>query len=258
MLIAVSVICFFSCIIYALIIFHNWFVAIGVAIFLALTVFNLYRLFVMTALDVSGSSLEEYYKDHEKHYYENISSSTDFENLTDAAILEITSVSKQKLREKSDMDIGENKNKLSDIITMTFRVVILSIIALVFATGVELFIFKGQINEVLDQLKYQYILHGDTWIVDNILSPDANDQFYIFNTNSLLLAIDLLCRGIGYWKIIMDLLFIILFLLPLILVFKSKEIKQSEYMRELALNEITITFYHYLQTQKFCKKIFKF
>jgi alanine dehydrogenase len=53
----------------------------------------------------------------------------------------------------------------------------------------------------------------------------------------------------------MDIIFLVIFLIPLALVFKSKEIKQSEYMRELALSEITITFYHYMHTQKLCQKI---
>jgi len=255
MLVVVSLICFFSSIVYTLIVFHNWWIAIGVGFFLALVVFNLYRLFVMTALDVSGSSLEEYYIDHEKHYSEHHEIGSDMTNVSDEKIQEIIAISKEKLREKSQMDIGRKQLKFSDVLTMTLRVVILSIIALVFATGIELFIFKNQINDVLLQLKSQYIIHGETWMVVNILTPSPNDQFYIFNANSLLLAIDILERGLGYWKVVMDIIFLVIFLIPLALVFKSKEIKQSEYMRELALSEITITFYHYLHTQRLCQKI---
>lgn len=255
MLVIVSLICFFSSILYTLIVFHNWWIAIGVGFFLALVVFNLYRLFVMTALDVSGSTLEEFYVDHEKHYSEHHEIGRDMTNVSDEKIQEIVAISKEKLREKSQMDIGRKQLPFSHILTMTLRVVILSIIALVFATGIELFIFKNQINDVLEQLKNQYITHGETWMVENILTPGPNDQFYIFNANSLLLAIDILERGLGYWKVVMDIIFLVIFLIPLALVFKSKEIKQSEYMRELALSEITITFYHYLHTQKLCQKI---
>jgi hypothetical protein len=255
MLIIISLICFFSSILYALIVFHNWWIAICVGFFLALVVFNLYRLFVMTALDVSGSSLEEFYIDHEKHYAEHHEIGSDMTNVSDEKIQEIVAISKEKLREKSQMDIGRKQLKFSDVLTMTLRVVILSIIAIVFATGIELFIFKNQINDVLEQLKNQYISHGETWMVENILTPGPNDQFYIFNANSLLLAIDILERGLGNWKVVMDIIFLVIFLIPLALVFKSKEIKQSEYMRELALSEITITFYHYLHTQKLCQKI---
>jgi hypothetical protein len=255
MLVIISLICFFSSIVYTLIVFHNWWIAIGVGFFLALVVFNLYRLFVMTALDVSGTSLEEYYINHEKHYSEHHEIGCDMLNVSDEKIQEVVATSKEKLREKSQMDIGRKQLQFSDILTMTLRVVILSIIALVFATGIELFIFKNQINDVLEQLKNQYIIHGETWMVENILTPSPNDQFYIFNANSLLLAIDILERGLGYWKVVMDIIFLVIFLIPLALVFKSKEIKQSEYMRELALSEITITFYHYLHTQKLCQKI---
>ena len=257
MLVVVALICFFSSVIYTLIIFHSWLISLAVGFFLALVVFNIYRLFVMTALDVSGSSLEEYYSDHEKHYAEYHEIGSDMTDISDEKIIEITSVSKDKLREKSEFDIGSQQLSSSDILTMTFRVLILSIFALVFATGIELFIFSNQINDVLEQLKSQYLLNGDTWMVENILTPEKNDQFYIFNANSLLLVIDLLNRGLGYWKILIDIIFLIIFLLPLALVFKSKEIKNSEYMRELALSEITISFYHYLHTQKLCQKILK-
>lgn len=255
MLVVVSLICFFSSVIYVLIIFHNWLIAISVGFFLAMVVFNIYRLFVMTALDVSGSSLEEYYTDHEKHYAENHQIGSDMTEVSDQEIQEITSIGKEKLREKSDMDIGFKKLSSADILTMTIRVAILSVIALVFATGFELFIFNNQINDLLEQLKIQYALHGENWMVENILTPSVNEHFYIFNTNSLLLVIDLLNRGLGNWKILIDIIFLVIFLLPLALVFKSKEIKQSEYMRELALSEITISFYHYLHTQRLCQKI---
>jgi hypothetical protein len=210
----------------------------------------------MTALDVSGSSLEEYYLDHEKHYRENLDIGKKLGNISDEKIQEIVYVAKDKLREKAQIDIGQKPLTAAHILTMTIRVVVLSIIAIVFATGIELFIFSNQINDVLDQLKLQYSSHGDTWMVENIFTPNKGENFIIFNSNSLLLNLDLLVKGLGFWKIIFDIVFLTIFLLPLIIVFKSKEIKQSEYMQELVLSEMTITFYHFLHTQKLCENIF--
>ena len=255
MLVVVALICFFSTVIYTLVVFHNWAIAIAVGIFLSLVVFNLYRLFVMTALDVSGTSLEEIYMDHEKHYADYHEIGSDITNMSDEKIQEITSLSKEKLREKAEMDIGNKPLSFAHVLTMTLRVGILSIIALVFATGIELYIFKNQINDALSQLKQYSTAVGETWFVENILSPGQNDEFYIFDANSLLLVIDILQRGLGNWKILIDIIFLIIFLIPLALVFKSKELKQSEYMRELALSEITISFYHYLHTQRLCQNI---
>jgi hypothetical protein len=41
-------------------------------------------------------------------------------------------------------------------------------------------------------------------------------------------------------------------MLPLILIFKSKEILNGDYVKELVLHEISISFYHFLKTQKSC------
>jgi hypothetical protein len=108
---------------------------------------------------------------------------------------------------------------------------------------------------VLGDLLTLYSAKNETWIVENMLTPASGTDFYIVNTNSLLLSLDILGQGLGYWKLLIDLIFITIFLLPLVIVFKSKEIKQSEYVRELALSELTITLYHYIHAQKLCRII---
>ena len=254
MLFVISIICFFSGIVYALIIFQSWPIALFIGVFLSVMVFNLYRLLVMTALDVSESSLEPYYLDHEKHYSDNVELDEDYSKLTDEKIKEIVYVAKDKLREKTALN-PPNRDTKRHPLTMFLRVIILTIIGLVFANGLELFLFNNQINEVLNDLVKLYANKNETWMVENMLNPREGSSFSVLNTNSLLLALEILNKGLGNWKILIDLIFILIFLLPLIIVLKSKEIKQSEYVQELALSELTITFYHYLHTQKFCKKI---
>lgn len=100
-----------------------------------------------------------------------------------------------------------------------------------------------------------YSANKEIWIVENLFTPDKGTNFSVVNTNSLLLSLDILGQGLGYWKLVIDFIFIIIFLLPLIIVFKSKEIKQSEYVRELALSELTISFYHYIHSRKLCKNL---
>lgn len=254
MLFVIAFICFCSSIVFSLVIFHNWVVAILVATFLSVVVFNLYRLLVMTALDVSGSSLEPYYLDHEKHYQEHFPFDDASTDLSDEQINGVVYTAKNTLREKTQSDFPNITTKKHPL-TMTLRVLILSIIALVFCNGFEIFLFQNQINEVLGDLLTLYNSKNETWIIENMLTPVTGSKFIIVNTNSLLLTLDILNTGLGNWKFLIDLIFIIIFLLPLIIVIKSKEIKQSEYVRELALSELTITFYHYMHTQKFCKEI---
>jgi hypothetical protein len=254
MLFVISIICFFSGIVYALIIFQSWPVAIFIGVFMSIMVFNLYRLLVMTALDVSESSLEPYYLDHEKHYSDYVKLDEDFSKLTDEKIKEIVYVAKDKLREKTALN-PPNRDTKRHPLTISLRVIILTVIGLVFANGLELFLFNNQINEVLNDLLILYTANNETWLVENMLNPGKNSTFSVLNTNSLLLALEILNKGLGKWKLLIDLIIILIFLMPLIIVLKSKEIKQSEYVQELALSELTITFYHYLHTQKLCKKI---
>ena len=254
MLFVIAFICFCSSIVFSLVIFHNWLVAILVATFLSVVVFNLYRLLVMTALDVSGSALEPYYLDHEKHYLEHFTFDDASNDLSDDQINGVVYTAKNTLREKTESDFPNITTKKHPL-TMTLRVLILSIIALVFCNGFEIFLFQNQINEVISDLLTLYNSKNEIWIIENMLTPVAGSKFNVVNTNSLLLALYILNTGLGNWKFLIDLIFIIIFLLPLIIVIKSKEIKQSEYVRELALSELTITFYHYMHTQKFCKEI---
>jgi hypothetical protein len=88
-----------------------------------------------------------------------------------------------------------------------------------------------------------------------MLVPPNGGEFKLFHCSSLLLIIDVLKAGLGYWKIVLDLLVLAIFLLPLVLIFKSREIQLGYYIRELALHEVSISFYHYLKSQKRCVEI---
>ncbi len=129
---------------------------------------------------------------------------------------------------------------------------------MVFSTGFQLLIFKGQINEVLE--KTTQILSQelpDSWLLMNVLTPSNKEEFVLLNCNSLLLVIHLLVKGLGFWKLVLDVIFMLLILLPLILIHKSKEIQNGSYVKELALHEVSISFLHFLKTQKYCADLLK-
>lgn len=258
MMIVVSLFVLISSIIYLIIIFQSWAIAISAGLFLSLVVFNIYRFLIITAINAEKSGIREYHINHEKQYHDFIdgSKTNEIAQMPEESIIKIVNNRKDILRKKFS-EYYPNKYKVSSsIFTMAVRVAFLSIIALVFSTGLELFVFKSQVNEVLDatanSLRQEV---PDSWILKNMLTPEEGNEFTLFHCNSLLLIIDVLQAGLGYWKLILDLLFLIIFLLPLILIFKSKEIQKGDYVRELALHEISISFYHYLKTQKRCVEI---
>jgi hypothetical protein len=253
MIIVVGIIVLFSSIIYLLIIFHNWWVAICGGLFLALVTFNLYRLLIVTAINGNRTSIAEYHSDHEKQYDDFINVSEDFGKMTDESIAKIVNVRKDELREKSKMDIDPHQKKQTHLLTMAIRVILLAIIAFTFATGLELFIFRGSINITLDEIKSALSTQvPDSWLIANVFTPEKNQEFILFNCNSLLMLIDVLKVGLGYWKLLIDVIILFIFMLPLILIFKSKEILNGDYVKELVLHEISISFYHFLKTQKSC------
>ncbi len=260
MMMVVSFFVFISSIIYFLIIFHNWIISICASLFLSLVVFNIYRFITVTAITAEKTNIGPYHLNHTKQFSDFIHDLEidEIAQMKEESIRKIVNDRKDILREKYT-DLKSNNYKLtSTIITMSVRVLLIAIIALVFSTGFELFLFKSKVNEVLDastSLLTQEV--PDSWILNNMLTPKNGETFYLFHCNSLLLIIDVLQSGLGYWKLLLDLLFLTLFLLPLILIFKSKEIQKGEYVRELALHEISISFYHYLKTQKFCSEISK-
>lgn len=253
MLIVIGLICAFSTLVYVLIIFHNWLIAISASIFIGLVAFNLYRLLIMTAMDASGTVLGEYMENHEKHYYEHLDYDTDLTEWSDERILELSATAKQHLREKALLNRLKSGMKSASVLTMTLRVLMLTVLALIFANGIEIFIFKDQINNTLQGLKQAYQQAGDLWMVKEVLTPAENDEFYVIESNSLLLVLEVLFGGMGNWKIILDLLFMILFLIPLAIVFRSKEISRGEYIKEWVLSSLTISFYHFLLTKKYCQ-----
>ena len=258
MMIMVSLFVLISSIIYLLIIFHNWAVALGAGLFLSLVVFNIYRFLTITAINAEKSGIGEYHLNHEKQYQDFVDhlKIDEISKMPEESIRKIVNDRKDTLREKFSEYYPNNYKISSSVLTMAVRVVFLSIIALVFSTGLELFIFKSQVNEVLDatanSLRQEL---PESWILKNMLTPQEGKEFTLFHCNSLLLIIDVLQAGLGYWKLLLDIIFLGIFLLPLILIFKSKEIQKGDYVRELALHEISISFYHYLKTQKFCKEI---
>ena len=238
--------------IYSLIIFHSWLISIGVGIFIGAVVYNLYRLFLMTGLDLKGSSLAYYHMKHENHYVENNLYSLDGSAYQHAdEVLKGWAVeAKDKLRSK----VSVNSNHPRNVFTVSVRVFVIALIAVIFANGLEILIFSQPINMALSGLRQS--LPTEDWTYKYILTAQVDEPFILIDANSLLLTFDALDSGLGKWKTLMDIIVFIIYMIPLIVIYRSKEIRHGAYVQEQALHEINKTTYHYLRTQKYCYGVF--
>jgi len=239
---------------YAAIIFHNWFIAILLGLFVGFIVLNLYRIIITTSLTPRNSALEVYHLDHSKVYQDLLN--VDLTTLSEEAMLEQVNTNKQKLRDLPYVPLKNKKNSLHSFLNMFIRVVIISLFALILGNGIEIFLFHNEINDVLLEIvnSNDHNEYSD-WVVNELLTPKKGDQFILINANSILIALNILYEGLGIVKYVYDILIIIFFLIPLAVLYRSKEINYGDYVKELSLDEISISHYHYLITNKYCQKV---
>jgi hypothetical protein len=248
MIIILGLMAGFSFAIYAILIFQNLFIAIICGLALSLIVWNILNLIVLLSIIPRYTHLYELWTNMEQlkvDFYNK-----DLRDLTEEKIQEIIYEKKEELRTLQDV-------KLRDISSISYftknliKVTILVVLAIIIANGIELFMFSDQINLVINEMRTSKNI--DSWTLENILTVDENNPFILLESNSILFDLKILNSGLNFLKLPVDLIFIALYLLPLIIVLKSKETTEGEYAKELALSDITTTFYFYLLSQKKCQ-----
>lgn len=253
MLLIIGILVFFSSLVYMLVIFHNWALAVVTGIFIGIIVFNIYRFLIVSSVNASYSGLSEFQSNHDLAYSNYLSNDIDFTEISEEQIQHSVNTKKEELRTVFELPGIIKSSKGSGFLTMFIRILFITIFAMIFATGIELFIFNGVINETLEETRTLLMSEQpDSWTLKEMLTLKEGDTFILLNSNSLLLLLDILSTALGYWKLLFDLIILLIFLMPLILVFRSREILFGSYVRELALHEIAISHYHYLKTQKTC------
>ena len=238
--------------VYSLVLFQSWYVAIFVGVFIGFVVKNLFCLTYVTSLlpikaylfDLILSKQKLFDSYHDKKMI----------NVSNDEITRIVYEEKFRLRELKNKKLREFV-PLTLFISIFIRVSLIVLLAFIVASGLELLIFKGQINEVLSEMKHSELFKSDYWMKNKVLS--SKTPFILINSNSFFLDLKILFSGLGYWKIAIDVIVIIIFILPYIIVNKSKEISDGEFVKELALSEMTISYYSFLRRKKFCEEIFK-
>lgn len=252
MLVLVAFVAALAAWVFVLLIAHSLLVATALGTLVGLLIYNLYRIMLVTSINAYHTPLWEVQKNHEQLYQHiHVAHAAAFD---EADIREMVEQRRQELRRLANDSQGYRHDN-GQMVTLLLKLGILAFMALVFATGLELFIFRNQLNESFDAIRSIYTAQPDTWIVRSALSVPAYADFSLLECNSVLFAIDVLRLGLGGWKVVIDLLVVALFIIPLILTYRSHEVIDSVYVREQALQEISISHLHYLSTQAACYKI---
>jgi|GEM_PF-4128751 len=252
MLLLVSTVAGLAGWVFVLLIAHSLLVASAMGVLIGLLIFNLYRMMLVTSINAYHTPLWEVQRNHELLYQHiHVAHAAAFD---EADIREMVAQRRQQLRQLTSGSQSYRHDN-AQMVNLLLKMVILAIMALVFATGLELFIFRNQLNESFEAIRQVYATEPDSWIVRSALAIPSYADFSLLECNSVLFAIDVLRIGLGGWKTGIDLLVVLLFIIPLILTYRSHEIIDSLYVREQALSEISISHLHYLSTQVACYQI---
>lgn len=265
---------FIAGLIYGLIIFNSWIISIFVGLFLGFVAFILLLLMLFLNMISNDKKLKEEtmkLTDNLKKY-----NTKDLSSLSDVNAIRI--VQEQKMKLRNGVSGTETNNfHFSDVIKTFIKVSLLLILSLVVANGLELFMFSSKINESLSIIKNspklaelnqianlkatksEHITYQESmaeWTL-LMLNENPNETFKLINSYSTLQIMEVLNNCIGTTKIVLDILFTLLFLTPLIILKKSKEYAGGAFLREVSLSDISVTYYFHLLSQKKCQEIKK-
>lgn len=259
-----------SGIVYGLVIFNNWIYAIGLGLFFGAICFVL--LLLVFFLNMTTNFQELYLTMTDMNPLFEPYYSKDLKNLSDEVALATVEEEKQKLRETNQKATFDYFH-LSSVITSTIKVVLILIISAVVANAMELLFFKNSINQSLNQIKNDPTikicanakeqensddLNGKIilakWTL-NMLEPEKGQSFKLINSQSFLLAHQVLDMSLGPWKILLDVAFALLFLTPFILLKKSNEYAGGIFLKEAALVDIAHSYLFFLIAERERQKI---
>ena len=250
MLLSLSILTSLAFLIYSLVLFQSWIISICISLFMGFVVYNILKLFFTLNLLPKKAHLFDLLIHREKlfePYY-----TKKMKDMTDDEIVKIVYHEKHKIREMNNLRLRTFVTS-SLFISSLIRVSVLVLIGFIVANGLELFIFKTSINSTLLEMKHSEVFKSDYWMINKVLTADNKSPFILINSNSFFLDLKILSSGLGFIKIILDLIIILLFILPIIIIHKSKEISEGEFVKELALSEIAISYYSFLMTKKLCE-----
>ncbi len=254
--------------VYGILIFENWGLAIltGVAFSLISFLLILLTLFLnMTTqykdLYSKMTNMDSVYREFDDH---------DFKEISDEKAQLLVSEFTMDLRNKSITPDAKNTTG-SGLIVSGIKLVLILILSIIVANGLEIFIFQKKINSSMKDIHSSPVLHdciltlndsiiynddialSAKWMLD--MTSNGEKSFILIECKSLLLTLDVLELSLGHWKIFIDLICTFLFLIPFILVKRSAYYAGGEFLKEATIVDIGNSLMFYFLTKRECARI---
>ncbi len=246
---------FVATICYGLIIFQSWIPSMILALFLSAIVFILLLLILFLNMNSSHTELSDKMSNFED-YYQSVKTQN-FYVISDADALKYTTEREGELR-ALNTKFEKKPFHISHLFITTTKVLLVLIISFIVANGMEMLIFHKKMNETLQVVRESKEINSlisDTsslislngrdkinarWTL-NMLTEKPESPFILIDSYSVLLSFEILDLSLGKWKIVFDLVFSILFLIPFLLVKKSSRYAGGGYLRELTFSHLSTT-----------------
>ncbi len=255
---------------YGLILFQSWIISFILGICFAAINFILLLLVLFLNMNTSDGVLQGKMNNFEA-YYQSIKEKR-FESVTDEEALMIISEYEQSLR-TSNAEPQKIEFHISQVFITSTKIVLVLVISFIVANGIEMLMFHGKMNDALLIIKNSKEIKkliSDTtalqvnsdiktnaqWTI-NMLTENPSEPFIMINSYSFLLNFEILTLCLGKWKIVFDLFFAILFLIPFILVKKSSRFAGGGYIKELMFSHISTTLLFRILADRKCAEIRK-
>ena len=260
MVLVITFLTSFAFYIYGVVIFHSIIIALVCSIFFGYVVYNLFNLLLLSSLNPMNQSIYRIWVDKKDKDFA-------FKDLNDEKIAGLQTEAEingylfdiiSSLRKESEVFKPRKESFLNKFIKNLFLITVMLLLAIIVANAIELFIYRAQINSAISNMLKSKVFELDPWIKKIIFTPEHGKQFILIHSNSLLLDLELLIRGLGKWKIVIDFLIILIFVFPFVLMHRSSEFLKGEYIRELSLFELKISTKHYILSKHKINEIKEF
>lgn len=251
---------------YGLVIFKSWWLAAGLGLILGGISFILLLLVLFLNMTTDYQGLYAFMTNmnpiFDRHNKENFAESTDDE------LLELVSKNEAQLRQEH-LTPDDAPIHFSSVLVSVIKLVLILILSCVVANGLEMLMFKNKINASMRSIHVQLLedkskmdvsespLTAEAQWTIEMLDEQHMQPFLLIDCHSLLMTNDILSTALGPWKVILDMLFYGLFLIPFVLVRKSRQYAGGEFLREVAIIDISTSYLSYLITQRKCQQIQK-
>jgi len=252
---------------YGLVIFHNWIFAGITAIMLGGIAFVLLLLVLFLNMTTNYQELYSTMTDMSevfKPYYDR-----DLSGLSDEEAQRIVQTHKMELREKNLVP-DSPPFYVSGIFVSIIKLTLILILSCVIANGIEMWMFKDMLNKSMasmlasTELQQQLVASDSTGVHDNqiyarwtreMLTEPAEHPFLLVNCQSILMINEIMGLALGKWKIVLDLLFFALYLIPFMIVKKSRRYAGGLFLKEVSLSDISISYMAFLLARRKCQQV---